>query len=420
MTIRSNAARNGEAAPPAEFALALGIAGVTFWIVWRLSARYARHWATRWMCLSGSVAILIPALSQYGRLHFLPQPARYKIEAELAIVWMIVFALRPVVARVPGRLRIVLALPLMFLAAKQMLSLRRVAEGITTPVDVKQSIEYRSAHWVAENLSGQRVMMGGSMGNFLNTFTSMEQLSAQPYTTAPNWEEQIAVYTIYLGENAGDRDGEFSLLWLKAFGVQAVAVPGSHSPEYWKPFSRPRKFDGMLPVLWREDDTTIYRVPQRFASLAHVMRPDELVKRAPTHGLDTDEVKRFVTALDAAPRPAALEWRGANRARIRALLKSGEIVSIQINYHPGWHATIKGSNRTVRADGIGLIVVDPNCIGDCEIILQYDGGWANRLCRVGSIGILLLLLASSSIRYLSKRNVNTGVSPKTSARGFVW
>ncbi len=415
VTIRSNAARNGEGASSMESAIALGIVAVSSWIVWRLLARFAMHWATRWMCLFGCVAILIPTLGQYARLHFLPQPSRYKIEAELAIVWMIVFALRPVVERVPGRLRIVLAFPLMFLAGKQMLSLGRVAERLTTPVDVKQSIEYRSAQWVAENLPGQRVMMGGSMGNFLNTFTSIEQLSAQPYTPAPNWEEQIAVYTIYTGENAGDRDGDFSLLWLKAFGVQAVGVPGPHSPEYWKPFTKPRKFDGMLPVLWREDDTTIYRVPQRFASLAHVMRPDQLVRRAPMHGLDTDEVQRFVTALDSSSKPAFLEWRGANRARIRTLLKPGEIVSAQINYHPGWHATVNGSNRTVRADGIGLIVVDANCLGYCEIILEYDGGWESRLCRVASSGILLLLLAASSFRYLSNRTVQNGSSPKASA-----
>ena len=402
MTIRSNGTRNGDGASSMEFAIALGIVGLSFWIVWRLSARYANHWGTRWMCLFGCVAILIPVLGQYWHVHFLPQPNRYKIEAELAIVWMIVFALRPVIERVPGRLRIVLVLPLVFLAGKQMFSLGLVAERLTTPIDVKQSIEYRSAQWVSENLPQQRVMMGGSMGNFLNTFTSMEQLSAQPYTTAPNWEEQIAVYTIYIGQNAGDRDGDVSLLWLKAFGVQAVAVSGPHSPEYWKPFANPRKFEGMLPVLWREDDTTIYRVPQRSASLAHVIRPDQLVQRAPMHGLDTDDVHRFVAALDSASVPAVMEWRGANRARIRALLKPGEIVSTQITYHPGWHATVEGGDRTVLADGIGLMVVYPNCLGDCEIILNYDGGWSSRLCRAASSGILLLLLAASLSRYLSK------------------
>jgi len=304
-----------------------------------------------------------------------------------------VFGLRLVIERTPQWIRIALVFPLLFLAGRQTLCFRRAAKELTSAVDVKQSIEYRSAKWVAENLPGQRVMMAGSLGNFLDTFTEQEQLSAQPYTTAPNWEEQIAVYTIYIGENAGDRDGEYSLLWLKAFGAQAVAVPGPQSPEYWKPFTRPRKFDGMLPVLWREDDTTIYRVPQRFLSLAHVVRSGQLVRRQPTHGLDVNEVRRFVAALDSASTPAVWEWLGSNLARIRTRLAPDEMVSVQINYHPGWHAMAKGGERPIRADGIGLMVIDPNCTGDCEIRLNYDGGWESRLCRAASGGVMLLLVA---------------------------
>ena len=393
MTIRAIGSRNGENAWSIQSAVALGIVAVSLWAVWWLSARYTMEWGGRWMLLFGCAVILIPALGTFARLHFLPQPDRYKTEAELAIVWIAVFALRPVIERVPRWFRLALLLPLLVLAGKQTISFRGFAQGFNAPVDVKRSIEYRAAKWVEENLPGQRVMMAGSMGSFLNTFTRVEQLSAQPYTTAPNWEEQIALYTIYSGQNTGDRDGDYSVLWLKAFGAQAVAVPGPHSPEFWKPFTRPGKFDGMLPVLWREDDTTIYRVPQRSASLAHVMRPEQLVRRPPIHGLDIDEVRGFVAALDSASRPAVLEWRGANQAHVRAQLEPSEIVSTQINYHAGWHATVNGSLRTVRADGIGLLVVEANCAGDCEIVLEYDGGWEARLCRAASSAILLLVLA---------------------------
>jgi hypothetical protein len=158
----------------------------------------------------------------------------------------------------------------------------------------------------------------------------------------------------------------------------------------------------MLPVLWREDDTTIYRVPQRFTSLAHVMRADRLVRRRPIHGLDTDEVRSYVAALDSASQPALLEWRGSNQARIRAVLAPGEIVSTQINYHPGWHAIVKGRMAAVRSDGIGLMAVDPNCIGDCEVTLQYDGGWELRLCRAASGATLLLFLAAAAFLYLKR------------------
>ncbi len=381
-----------------QFALGLGLVACLAWISRRFSARY-ENWGARWLCLFGCAVIVIPAMARFGGLQFLPQPSRYKIEADFAIAWMAVFALRPMVERVPLRIRLALAVPLAFLAVVQTLAFEHVAGRITAPVNVDQSIEYRSAKWVAENLPGQRVMMGGSLGNFLNTFTRTDQLSAQPYTTAPNWEQQIAVYTIYIGENAGARDGEFSLLWLKAFGVQAIAVPGQRSPEYWKPFTRPRKFDGMLPVLWSEDDTTIYRVPQRNISLAHVMRPEQLVSHPPIHGLDVKEVQSYVKALDSDSRPAELRWFAANSAQIRAHLLPGEIVSIQMNYHPGWHANIGGAPRVLRPDGIGLMRVDPNCLGECEIDLNYDGGRESRLCRLASAGTLLLLLAAGIFQY---------------------
>ena len=72
-----------------------------------------------------------------------------------------------------------------------------------------------------------------------------------------------------------------AVLWLKAFGVDAVAVSGPRSREFFKPFRNPRKFDGLLPELWRDGDDVIYRVPRRSTSLAHVVRPADLAPRRP-------------------------------------------------------------------------------------------------------------------------------------------
>jgi hypothetical protein len=145
-------------------------------------------------------------------MHFLPQPGDTRSRCGTGIVLTAAFALGPVIEQAPRRISIAVVFPLLFVTGRQTLSFDRFADGFIHPVDVQRSIEYRSAKWVEENLPGERVMMGGSLGNFLNVFTQVPQLSAQPYTTAPNWEEQIAVYTIYRGEDAGERDGEHSLL----------------------------------------------------------------------------------------------------------------------------------------------------------------------------------------------------------------
>jgi hypothetical protein len=87
------------------------------------------------------------------------------------------------------------------------------------------------------------------------------------------------------------------------------------------------------------------------------------------------------------------EWRGSREARIRARLTPGEVVSVQINYHPGWHATA----GNVGPDGIGLMVIEPKCVGDCEISLRFDGGLESWLCRMAS-GAALLWMAYGFLR----------------------
>ena len=69
--------------------------------------------------------------------------------------------------------------------------------------------------------------------------------------------------------------------------VGAVAVSGPRSQQYWKPYTHAAKFEGVLPVLWSEDDVTIYRVPVRTESQAHVAPRGVLVTRAPATASDT-------------------------------------------------------------------------------------------------------------------------------------
>ncbi len=292
-------------------------------------------------------------------------------------------------------MRILLILPLLVLRRPPGLSsYRRFAKPMLRQVDTAQSIEYQTAKWIEEHLPGQRVMMMGSIGFWANAFTDVAQVGSQPYTTAPNWNQQLATYIIKAGKDPGDQDAAVSILWLKAFGAQAVSVPGPQSPEYWKPFANPGKFERVLPVLWRERD---HRVSIGFQSghfsLAHVLRPDELVHHAPIHGLDVGELRRFVAAMeDPAAPPATLHWEGNNRAVIQARLQPGEVVSAQITYHPGWHARVNGSEREIRPDGIGLIALDAGCSGDCRIVLDYDGGPELRTCRLASAAFSTLLM----------------------------
>ena len=393
LTVRRTAVLDGEADTLLHTLESLAVVVAVSAVVW-LIARRCAEWPLRWLLLFACPAVLIPTLAQYWGPHFIPQPTRYKFELELAVAWLGVFALRPLIQRLLPRYRAAVAILLAAAAVGQAVSHRQVAKEILCPVNVAASLEYRSAKWAEANLPGQRVMMTGSMGAWLDAFTDEPQLGGQSYSTALNWMEQIAIYTVYSDQNAGDRGAEFSLLWLQALGAQAIAVSGPQSPEAWRPFVHPRKFDGVLPVLWREDDTTIYRVPQVSIELAHVMRPAQLVSHPPIHGLDVADLRTYVAALENPTAPSAtLEWLGSNRAVVRTRMEPSEVVSTQINYHPGWHARVAGTERRVYADGLGLMAIDPQCTGDCEIDLEFDGGVESKMCLAASAAVLLAVLA---------------------------
>ena len=69
------------------------------------------------------------------------------------------------------------------------------------------------------------------------------------------------------------------------------------------------------------------------------------------------------------------------RAVVRAPIQKDQVISIQTNYHSGWHAHANGQSLPVLKDGLGFILLRPKCEGSCEVELTYDGGWEFILCR---------------------------------------
>jgi hypothetical protein len=168
--------------------------------------------------------------------------------------------------------------------------------------------------------------------------------------------------------------------------VGAIAVSAPKSSEFWKPFAYPFQFEGLLPVLWREDDVTIYRIPQRSASLAHVVPEAAIVRETPARPDNIVQIERYVEALDDPSMPSAdFRWEGRNRIRIHASASAEQALTVQVSYHPGWHAKIAGQPRKVNRDGLGLMWLRPGCAGPCEVELNYDGGWELRICRYISV-----------------------------------
>jgi hypothetical protein len=329
-----------------------------------------------------SVLMGAPALLGYWfHIDVLPQPHRYHIEMDLGLCFAIVLALWKFV---PLRARRAAFAAIVLICAWRSYRLQRYARELIQPVKIESRVEYQSAKWFQEHMPGERVMTAGTVEFWLDAFGETPQFGGGFLQGIINYEYRVGSYFI-----TALPDGPGAVLWMKAFGVHAVEVNGPHSQEPYKDFVAPAKFDGILPELWRSGDDVIYWVSGD--SLAHVMSRDALVKRPPVNGLDTTELIRFVAALD---RSAAFVWHGTHAATIEAQIQPGEIVSVQENFHPGWHV----NRGRIFKDGLGLIAINPDCSGACRIQLSYDGGWEMRIAtwtsRIALVGGLVWIWIS--------------------------
>jgi hypothetical protein len=371
--------------------VAFAVALAALWWLVRRRADPAMRFALLFAaCFAG-----IPILFYAAGVSFLPQPNRYQLEMDLAVCLLAAFVADAVLRRLPRRsvvaIAAVSAVAFAWIATKNYQFARRLIH----PVDVTRTVAFREARWIGSHLPGQRVFIAGENEYWFNLFADNPQLSAGHDPSAPNWMQRVAVYAIYSGRNAGDRDGPISVFWLKAFGCGAVAVPGPNSADAYKAVVHPRKFDGLIPLVWRDDDESIYQVPLRSASLAHVIPESAMVRRHPIHGLDIDPVEAYVAALDDPALPSAsLVWQTPERGRISTNVAPGEVVALQVNYDPGWEAREDDRPLRIRRDGLGLMIIDPGHSGPCKIDLAFTGGPERIACLAVSLAAALALICA--------------------------
>jgi hypothetical protein len=370
------------------------LAMIGLWGIARRRSNPALQFALLFAACFGGITML----SFWTGLGFLPQPRRYHIEMDAGLCMLASLALEAAFRRLPRKTVAVAAglgmVALSWLALKNY----EYARGQIRPVDIAQTAIFQEAQWINANLPGQRIMVSGDGEPLFNLFSNNPQLSAGHDPTAPNWMERVAVYTIYTGQNAGDQDGPIAVFWLKVYGCGAITVPGPGTRDYYHPVRNPRKFDGLLPLVWRKGDDSIYRVPLRSPSLAHVIPVSAVVKRQPEHGLDLDPVRAYAAALDdpALP-PASLTWENPEHGRISARIGPSQVLSVQMTYDRGWIARAGGQPARVRPDQLGMIVIEPTWQGDGVVDLEFTGGWERKVCSALGIMTLAALLSGLSL-----------------------
>lgn len=391
--------------------MAIPSAIALFALVWFLTRRMKSSFE-RFACLFGVWMCAIPLGYFWLHLTIVPQSSRYQLELEMALCLLFGCAFNWGWRHLAAGGRVALIVIVAGSGIRQAWHFREFASVLVKPIDITKTIEYKVGTWINGNLPGERTMVSGDPEYIFNLYSDNPQMSAGHEPTAPNWMQRVAVFTIYTGMNAGDKDAEDSIFWLKAYGNQAIYVPGPASREHYHPIVNPRKFDGILPMLWHDEDDTIFGVPQRSRSLAHVIPREAVVVRQPIHGLDTEPARAYVAALDDAALPLAdLTWLSPSRGTIHVTsMNRGQVISVQETYMAGWRASVAGHDVPVHGDKLGLIVIEPVCDGACVVDLSFGVTTEGWILRTLSVLVTLLALISLVVRGRSGQKFESRVS----------
>jgi len=377
--IREANARTNDAdarwTPGSLTALALLVMGWA--ILWRLARRWQGEPWLRFVTLFGYLTSAILIVDVVFHRHFLPQPGRYWMEMEVAMSLAVTFLARKSLTRAPKSIAGALLFLLLALAVEQTIHYRQEEKRLLKRPDLASSVEYQASVWVKQNLPGVRVFLPGSIAQWANAFADVPQFAGGSFTMSTNLAQRLGKETIFW-----DPDPSVALLWLKAYGAGAIGISESNSKEFWHPFAAPAKLEAVMQPLWREDGVVICRVPVRETALAHVVPEAAIMRAGSQFGENVVALRNYVAALDDGSLPLTqFAWEGRNRIRVRTTVGSGQVVSVQVSYHAGWHAASGGRKLRIRKDGLGLMWMNTGCLGPCEVQMDYDGGWELRICR---------------------------------------
>ncbi len=377
-TIQANAplvaAGGYKSNPVLEAVFAAGALGLA-WALAKADTDRRLRFAALFLYLTAFITLA----ASWFKLNVIPQPDRYHLEMDLAF-WLLagLLAAKVKVTR-PRALLILMAAISLAIAVVQ----HKRAQNIEQPIAIASTAEFEISHWLGQHQPGQRVFAPGTIGFWMQAFSDTPMLNGGFDNGERNTFLPDVIYQVY----AGDRQ-DTMLSWLKAFGVGAVVGDGPKSRESYHPYAHPEKFDG-LTELWHDGPEVIYAVPRRRTSLAHAMLASDLPRERPP-AYYAKSLDHYLAALDDPALPdAAFAWRGTNAAVITGSFEPQHLLSVQMTFDKGWHATVGGETRPVLQDKLGQTVVEPRCSGPCTVELMYDGGIEQQSARWLSAAALL-------------------------------
>jgi hypothetical protein len=274
--------------------------------------------------------------------------------------------------------------------------LRKAWQPYRREPNFQQRVEYRIPEWIARNLPGASSLVTGSVRFWYNAWHDEAQIGGgseqgvrNPIIIRAFWETMLAPAA------------ETSILWMQCLGVDAVVVHDKNSQEVYHDFQHPKKFAGVLPVLFDDQQgNMIYKVPRRFPGLARVVDGARAAALKP-HTLEQEEplIRAYAGLLENGPdSPALSSWEGTDALRIRARLRPGESLVVLASYDPAWHAYSRGSPLPIRKDAMGQMLIEAPP-GEHDLRLVFETPLENHIGRILSIvsAILLVVLVAKGV-----------------------
>lgn len=357
------------------------------WIQLRAGLRFSIRFTTNFtFCLT-----VVLGLAHFGDVSLLPQPLRFHLAWELAVVAWLACTGHAGLRTRPRRAAIAVA-SVALVAIVQTPRYRSWVRGSVQPIEITQKVEYETARWFARATPNEPVMALGSVSFWMNVFTPTPQVTGCCDQSIINPVYRAIGYVMGSDDGTNGKETEISLLWLKATGARAAWIGGPNSREIYHDYRHPGKFD-YFELAWQDGDDRIFWIPKRQPGLARVILREHLIARAPVNGIDVDPLRAYVAGLDDETLPIVQFDRPTpDTMHARGILQPEHLISFQANYHSGWKAWVNGKEVPVHKDGMNYFYLEPECSGECDVRVEFSGGIEGWLARGTSIAAFCVLI----------------------------
>ncbi|MEO8594025.1 MAG: hypothetical protein ABI759_11950 [Candidatus Solibacter sp.] len=266
--------------------------------------------------------------------------------------------------------------------------------------DHTNRVEYQITEWLAKNLPDARHYPSGSVRFWFDTWRDLTQIGGGSEQGLLNGMVENAQWETNLGPKAPP-----TIAWMQSMGADTVYVADEKSQEFFKDFMYPRKFDGVLPILYDDHQgNVVFQVPRRWPARIRVVDTAKInAAEAPRYNDDMKRLNAYVDVIEHGPdAPATLQRAGTDAMRAHAKVEPGQSVLVQESYDVAWHATAGGKPVNLRRDPMGMMLLDPPP-GEHEIVLTFETPLENLIGRLVTLLTLAAVAALFVVGYRRER-----------------